>query len=685
MRINLLPSYSLLAEGNSQLSWHQEATKEAIADPNIDIVINTAVTGDGKSYAAFGAYPDGGVLAMYPTNELVRDQERQLYKYYTHPSFRIRRLTGADLEDWANAATLSKADTICELADSDVLLTNPDLFYYLHQGNYLEKSDNRLSLWHQIDRNFKALIFDEFHLLDPPQVSGILSTIILMRCVGIEHKYIFLSATPNPYLIDYLEQSGLKYKIIDPVAKGAYATIPGARWRPIAKPTELYLVSDRSGSSRCSGESWIEANKKTIANFFHRYPNSKGAIILNSIASVRRVKRMLESYLPNLKITENSSIVPRASARKAIEGDLIVGTSCLDVGIDFKINFLIFEGQDAPSFSQRLGRLGRHSGFPFYKAIAVVPKYLIARIAMALGGSWQADNIECDRISLSRAISREHRQINNLSFYYKTWSPVQALLIGRQLLHPHNKGKYHKSFKDYEGKCEQLYGMKFNRAKAICLEWKEIATQKRSSNLAIAQAKSFRGDSTFNSAAIDCTDNGNYLNNYSLTGILSNCSYQMLSKEEFVWESGIRENSRLISHCHFFFKIFDFLEKRRQWNFYLDEDRASVNIKKLNICRGVRIIDRHNEATDISKKLASIPILTFIVDLDVEQLKASLLLPTHFPVYPLATRFHDTYHSYSVGFDLAALILDSYLGCKSVFHSKNPSSIRQTIETFIKL
>lgn len=83
MLINLLPLYSRLVDSNAMtgVSLHQQKTWDLLSDPQVDVVINTAVTGDGKSYAAFGAYPDGGIMALYPTNELVRDQQRQLQHY----------------------------------------------------------------------------------------------------------------------------------------------------------------------------------------------------------------------------------------------------------------------------------------------------------------------------------------------------------------------------------------------------------------------------------------------------------------------------------------------------------------------------------------------------------------------------------------------------------------------------
>ena len=62
MQIITLPVYSKLADAAAipaevaqrlpegwQLSEHQVETYRALIDPNVDVVINTAMTGDGKS------------------------------------------------------------------------------------------------------------------------------------------------------------------------------------------------------------------------------------------------------------------------------------------------------------------------------------------------------------------------------------------------------------------------------------------------------------------------------------------------------------------------------------------------------------------------------------------------------------------------------------------------------------
>jgi len=70
---------------------------------------------------------------------------------------------------------------------------------------------------------------------------------------------------------------------------------------------------------------------------------------------------------------------------------MLVGTSTVDVGVDFEINFLIFESIDSGTFLQRLGRLGRHDGykdeltgakveFNEFAAYSLLPNFIYERI-----------------------------------------------------------------------------------------------------------------------------------------------------------------------------------------------------------------------------------------------------------------------------------------------------------------
>ncbi len=49
---------------------------------DVDVIFNTAMTGDGKSLAGYlPAFQDGkSIIAMYPTNELIQDQYGSLLR-----------------------------------------------------------------------------------------------------------------------------------------------------------------------------------------------------------------------------------------------------------------------------------------------------------------------------------------------------------------------------------------------------------------------------------------------------------------------------------------------------------------------------------------------------------------------------------------------------------------------------
>ena len=92
MQITLLPVYSKLADPQSvppkvaqrlpqdwQLSQHQVETYHALTRRDADVLVNTAMTGDGKSLRAYLptlVNPKRHAFGMYPTIELSRDKQQ---------------------------------------------------------------------------------------------------------------------------------------------------------------------------------------------------------------------------------------------------------------------------------------------------------------------------------------------------------------------------------------------------------------------------------------------------------------------------------------------------------------------------------------------------------------------------------------------------------------------------------
>ncbi|NES24565.1 MAG: type I-D CRISPR-associated helicase Cas3' [Symploca sp. SIO3E6] len=423
-QITLKPIYSCPAEelppgvklpAGWSLSWHQAATWEALQDPNIDVVFNTAMTGDGKSLAAQLRVLQGKgyALCLYPTNELARDQEMQTRRYIAQfqpvPEPRVVRLSGAELEIYAENEGLRKGAAIASrTAQAEIVLTNPDIFHYLHRRAYLFQGDSPDKLWGKIDKDFDLFVFDEFHVFAAPQIASVINTMLLIRFTNRRKKFLFLSATPERQLIERLEKAGFRVKQINPLEQQKYQfpdTVAEAqqlaiqKWRQVSRAITLKFIPLEPSFQ--AAETWLKENSDLIMAQFQQYPGSKGAIILNSIATVKRLVPFLREKLQPLGLTvgENTGLSGKGAKEQSLLADLVIGTSTIDVGVDFKINFLLFESSDAGNFIQRLGRLGRHDGyeqdgekvsFAKFTAYALVANFLVERLfKQVVGGKWQ--------------------------------------------------------------------------------------------------------------------------------------------------------------------------------------------------------------------------------------------------------------------------------------------------------
>ncbi|WP_051017267.1 type I-D CRISPR-associated helicase Cas3' [Dactylococcopsis salina] len=441
------------------------------------------MTGDGKSLAAFLStlQDEKNVIALYPTNELARDQESQIKNYINlfQPELepRVNRLSSAELELYAEQEKLKKASAIeSRSKNSDILITNPDLLHYLHRKAYLSPYDNPDKLWNRIDKNFDFFIFDEFHVFSAPQIASVINTMLLIRHTNRNKKFLFLSATPDEQLIEKLKKAQFTYQQIDPIQAKKYQfpttkaeskKLQSQHWRQVSREISLEFIPLESAFS--ASETWLKENKELILDRFiippnppleggnmissnlssktgemippnppserggnmtsQRFCKTKGAVILNSIAAVKRlVPISQELFHPyGLTVGENTGLSGQQTKLASLETDLVFGTSTIDIGVDFKINFLIFESSDTGNFIQRLGRLGRHNSFqrngetiPFdqFTAYALVPKFLVERLFETTSPPLQV-NQRYDRPQFNEVIRENYRKINNFQGYIR--------------------------------------------------------------------------------------------------------------------------------------------------------------------------------------------------------------------------------------------------------------------------
>jgi CRISPR-associated endonuclease/helicase Cas3 len=665
--INLPPGW--------QLSWHQAETFRLLGSTDIDVVFNTAMTGDGKSLAAYLksiTVKLFNTIAMYPTNELARDQERQVqeYKAQFQPKYdpQVYRLTGSTLADFVETNKLpSKQQGIIDRVDnSEILLTNPDIFHYIHDFRYVRKgkkaSDNPDKLFRKLDDSYKLFIFDEFHIFSSPQIASVLNAMLLIKHTATPRKFLFLSATPSNLLKGFLERSGLRYQEVDPVAAGAYRFSPSdePNWRQISQPIALTFPDDLQPHAR-SGHDWIIENMESIIlKFFLDYPGSKGAIILNSIASVYKLLAQLKplfaqhglTVLPNTSLTGESE-----RARSIADADLLIGTSTIDVGVDFKINFLVFEAADAGNFVQRFGRLGRHQGFMAYQAYALIPNYLVARLFHPTENQPARLNHEeeYDRVSFTTSIRESWSFVNQFENYPKRWGAVQSACMHMEIRKL--KAKYPDAVDGFGQDVEKAFGVKLKHQYANVLRCIETKQQK-----IIDEARSFRGSSQLDCGIYDATNpdepERDKFKTYNLPGLLSNFLFEVIEPEDFknqVRRAGLPKYRFEDVLCCL--RLLDYRDVRENWHFYYAGDVGELaRMGKVQILKRLEVTTGANA---ISQALYRRGIVCYVSDRSIEELKAKLGLPMQFQAYRLSDRPDDRAPPYTISFGKSALMLET--------------------------
>ena len=680
------------------LSWHQAVTLEAIRNPNIDVVFNTAMTGDGKSLAAYLDIIQGqsSAIGLYPTNELARDQETQIQGYIEQfqplSKPRVSRLSGLELETYAETEGLKKAAALeTRTSQSEILLTNPDIFHYLHRGAYLTRNDSPDKLWGRIDKDFGLIVFDEFHVFGAPQISSVINTMLLIRCTNRRKKFLFLSATPNEQLVQRLEAAGFRCQQINPIQENKYQfpdtpnhcyQLRSQGWRQVTREITLHFIPLEPSSK--ASETWLRENSNLILAQF-QHPGSKGAIILNSIAAVKRLtpffRELLEPH--GLTVGENTGLSGKGEKERSLSSDLVLGTSTIDVGVDFKINFLIFESESAGSFIQRLGRLGRHDGysldgqqikFESFTAYALTPNFIIERLF--LGDSPPLEPAGTyNRPFFHAQISDNYRKLNDFRGYYSRWGAVQSMRLCRQLGHMTVKQQYEGSQKAFQTACEQIFNTSlkkvFGRSKVWEREWQQLSGKDKGNPIA-DDASSFRGSSPLQCGLYDLTEanEADRFKTYDLPGILGNLDIETWTETGFMQmllQTAERTEQPIpkgrFKHCLAFMKLRSYREERLNWKFTYPGDLQPIaDAWEVEVLTGIQVWQPENHwIGEINKRLKKQALVSYVLRRPLAEVRSRLRLPMHFQIYPISDQYsiHDATAPYSIAFSQSALLLDT--------------------------
>jgi CRISPR-associated endonuclease/helicase Cas3 len=406
----------------------------------------------------------------------------------------------------------------------------------------------------------------------------------------------------------------------------------------------------------------VENAESVILKFFLDHPGSKGAIILNSIAAVYKLLAQLKPLFDQygLTVLSNTSLTGESErARSISDADLLIGTSTIDVGVDFKLNFLVFEAADAGNFIQRFGRLGRHQGFSTYQAYALIPNYLVSRLFS--GKEEKAAPLEnCgayDRVSFTEAVRSSWSFVNQFERYPQRWGTIQSVCMHMELRNL--KEKYPDASDGFGADVEKAFEISLKRQYGQVLRCTEAKRHK-----IIDEARSFRGTSQLDCAVYDTTNRDELERErfkiYHLPGLLSNFIVEPIEADNFLAsakKAGLPTQRFKDALCYL--QLLDYREVRENWHFYHSGDLADLaRLGKVQILKGLEVTVGPNA---MNKALYRNSIVCYISDHRRDELRAKLGLPLQFQAYGLSDRPDDRDPPYTIAFGKSALMLETLI------------------------
>lgn len=623
MLITTLPVYSQLADEQDvpaeiktrlpegwRLSTHQVATYRALRS-NAEVVFNVAITGDGKSLAGqlplLVAGSSAPTMVMYPTNELIRDQMRQsqeaLYRWQ-RDDLRVTPIDARILDELEDQEELRRGDALHNLwSNHHLVLTNPDIFHYVMQQYYIRTGKHGDAPDRVIGRLltlFEQFTFDEFHVFQTPQVIAVLNALLFIREVTGQQrpkKFLFLSATPGELMLRSLERAELRFQQISGTYTHTWQEPDLNYWRRILHGSRVSFAPQRA-------EEWVEMHlDTTLLPFFltHR-PAAKGAIIVNSVASAKRLEARLRPVFAahGLTVEPNTGFDAPQRRRASYAADVLIGTSTVDVGVDFQINFLVFESHDAGSFLQRFGRLGRHDGFEHngiqhrfaaFEAHALLTPWLYERLFQAETGTTPplTDGMEIDRERFSQILRDVFPATTTFAPYGKMWGGLQAANIIRGLYHPTIKGQFAGTRERLAEQYRKVLGV------SIPQQLHRLRELAQADRPLLDEARSFRGGGELCCGIIDMQESDvNQVKTYELFGLLANFELAPLDKEEFLREVRQRNLPRRVYEAETiaaYFRVLQVREQRHEVKVIVNRDIEDWGPEKFGIAQVVDHIE----------------------------------------------------------------------------------------------
>jgi len=628
-----------------------QSIKTALKERKTLCLFLTTPTGSGKTLASY-AYAINNklpVIGAYPTNELIRDQERALKPWIDSGNvYRLLRIDSRQLDHWQDALDKRQhAQTLETLMNwQPTILTNPDILFYTFFGLYAGPPGLSQRLFGLLGQ-YRLFVFDEFHLYNVKQMADVAFFVVTLHTISPHrgHAFIFASATPDSpahnWLRDHLH---LPVEIV----KGKPSNEPDAR--TIAHPLQLTLVP--ADLRRWQGVETLKTYLPTLQNFIDSYPKARLVTILDSVAGSIQAAQVLRQMFPSKPVGEIHGLSSAQERETAIRQPFTVGTSTIEVGIDFKDesekDILIYEARTAAQFIQRFGRLARHKkqlSIP-NRVVALIPEYVYHFVENRL-----AKGQALSRHELYRLIEKAYQKPEDFAYYLKKHAPAEFTEARRKILSLFQPDQYDRVEKGLANALEALTGKSGKESWGIYHRYEE--------NHILQPLLTFRG-SGFEAAVLDQrgTDPGFPAKLYNLMFLLRRGEIEELSQEMYLdqleafsasWpEETARERryGKLIGRkpedllgIYGYFRLTGLRDKTRKVRFEISEDAVYGHKAEVTVISGLKIVTEPGvQSRRLNRHLRRKKIVAWFADIHPAAVHFGRALPPLFAVYELRVR-----------------------------------------------
>ena len=626
--------------------------QEALARNETLCLFLTTPTGSGKTLASYAYSINTGMpaLGVYPTNELIRDQERALQPWLD-PSgdYRLLRVDSSQLDDWQTKLELQRhSDTLETLMHwRPTILTNPDILFYTFFGLYKGLASVGQRLFALVGDVYRMFIFDEFHLYNVKQMADVAFLVGALQAINPDkgRVFIFASATPDSPALPWLRE---KLNLRVEVVQGEPSDDPTAH--TIAYPLRLTVLP--ADLARWKATETLAENLPLVDAFLQDHPSGRLVTILDAVAGAINMAQTFRDRYPTRPVGEVHGFSSSQEREEALRQPITVGTSTIEVGIDFKDgtekDVLIFEARTASQFVQRFGRLARHEkSLPIPNwTLALVPEY----VYHFLVGRASTDQ-PLTRRELYHLIDEAYQPPQDFATYLHKHAPAEfhaAKWFIQGLFQPDDRPRIVTAL---EGAIEALTGKTGGQAWGLHRRYEEEGI--------VAPLMTFRG-ADFQAAILDerGTDPGFPAKRYNLIFLLRRGIFEELGTEEYLerlealaetWPEDVAREWRYANPIkrgpgellgvYGFFSLTGLLDKGRKVWFEVDDDQVRGRKGQVTVVTGLQLVTEPSvRSRKLNRLLGRKQIVAWFMDRHPASIKLGRALPHLFAVYELRIR-----------------------------------------------